>query len=66
MARTKVHAESWLLPDTTLHYLNGSFIVSIDDMPKPPWLTPDEADELAESLKRAAAHARAYEETDDE
>lgn len=59
-------AISWFLPDTTLHHLNGSFVVSVDDMPKLPWLTPDEADSLADSLKVAAALARECRETEDE
>lgn len=63
---THPRARSWLLPDTTLHELNGSFVVSIDDLPTPTWLSPDDADALADSLKAAAAMARRYCETDDE
>lgn len=67
----KLRAESWLLPDTTLHYLNGTFIVELVNVrgwikQGPPWMSPDDADALADSLKAAAAAARNYDETGDD
>jgi hypothetical protein len=64
MTTTIPRAKSWLLPDTTLHPLNGEFVVKIVDLPKHTWMSPDAADALADSLKEAAAMARRYCETD--
>ena len=56
-------AWSWYMPDTTLHPLNGDYVVDIGPMRdwlkhNPPWLSTDEADAFAESLKHAATLAR--------
>jgi predicted regulator of Ras-like GTPase activity (Roadblock/LC7/MglB family) len=61
-----LRATSWYLPDTTLHPLNGQYVVTIDGLPKIPWLSPDEADALAASLTAAAALARQGRETAEE
>lgn len=66
---TPPRATSWYLSDTTLHPLNGSHVVDIGGVRdwlkgNAPWLSPDEADALAESLKAAAALARQYRETE--
>lgn len=68
---TRLRATSWLLPDTTLHRLNGNFVVDISEAKvwlttNAPWLTPDEADAFADSIKEAAAFARGFRETDDD
>ena len=68
---THLRATSTYIPDTTLHPLNGSFVVDIYDMKSwlgknAAWLSPDEADAFADSLKEAAALARQYRESDDE
>ena len=65
-----LRAESWYVPDTTLHRLNGECVVHIGPMQdwlrtNVPWLSADEADAFSESLKQAALLARKYQESSD-
>lgn len=68
-----LRAKSFYIPDTTLHPLNGAFVVDIGDAVatltaktpmNAPWLSPDEAEAFAASLVEAAALARDYRETE--
>lgn len=69
--KNNLQAKSTYIPDTTLHWLNGSHVVDIGGMRtwlknNVPWLSPEEADEFADSLRQAADNARQYRLTDDE
>lgn len=65
---------SWYMPDTTLHRLNGSYVVDISTLDawlkdSAGWVSADEADALAHALHVAAELARnfiATEEASDE
>jgi len=63
----RFQVESWYMPDTTLHPLNGEFVVQITDTAprEVPWLSPDEADTFASALHEAAELARMGLETED-
>jgi len=70
MTAAHLRATSEYIPDTVLHPLNGDYVVVIGGMrswvrDRAPWLSPDEADAFADSLKRAAALARAFRGSDD-
>lgn len=61
-------SESVFIPDTTVHPLNGSYVVHIGAMrtwlaSHAPWLSPDDAEAFASSLMASAAAARRYRES---
>lgn len=60
-------AESIYVPDTTIHELNGQHVVNISELKSwlednTPWLSADDAGELAASLTHAASRTREWKE----
>ena len=64
--RDTVEVESTYIPDTTLHRLNGEYVVRMAVSPRSwIWMSADEADEIADRIKACAIHARSYVSSDD-